>query len=197
MGSYCKSCESQNDDDTRYCRDCGKALSRSTSSTARFEPTSPGGKDDGMTLGYYLEGLQRYQDFEGRASRAEFWWFALVQVGIIIVTLAVAWLAGTIGWVLFWGYMVATALPMLGVTTRRLHDTGRSGKWTLLIVASLAWSTFVAPTVGWLVRWESFTWFWVLLVGGTLSIVSYLVIIILTALPSNAGPNKYGRGPGS
>ena len=82
MGRYCTSCGSQNDDAARFCRDCGKAMSGSTPSAARSEPTSHGGTGDGMTVGYYLEGLHKYAEFEGRSSRAEFWWFTLVLYAI-------------------------------------------------------------------------------------------------------------------
>ncbi len=39
---YCTRCGSQNDDDARFCKDCGRAMSGSTPSAERFEPESPG-----------------------------------------------------------------------------------------------------------------------------------------------------------
>lgn len=38
---YCTSCGVQNDDDARFCKDCGKAMSGSTPRAGRFEPESP------------------------------------------------------------------------------------------------------------------------------------------------------------
>ena len=38
---YCTSCGVQNDDDARFCKDCGRAMSGSTQSAERFEPESP------------------------------------------------------------------------------------------------------------------------------------------------------------
>ena len=172
MGNYCTGCGSQNDDDARFCRDCGKALSGSTLSAARYEPASTGGTGDGMTLGYYVEGLQRYADFEGRASRAEFWWFNLVLYGIqiAIVVLGVVVLGtfspalGTVFTVILWVHGLGALLPQLAVTARRLHDTGRSSWWMLIILV---------PVFGW------------------------IPLLIFLLLPSDAGPNEYGRGPGS
>ena len=171
MGSYCTGCGSQNDDDARFCRNCGKAVSGSTSSTARFEATSPGGTDEGMTFGYYLEGLRRYGDFEGRASRAEFWWFNLVLYGINLAIVVLGAVLGTFSpaletasTVMLWVHGLGLALPQFAVIARRLHDTGRSGWWMLIILV---------PFVGW------------------------IPLLIFLLLPSNAGPNEYGRGPGS
>ena len=39
---YCTSCGVRNDDDARFCKDCGKTMSGSTPSAERFEPESPG-----------------------------------------------------------------------------------------------------------------------------------------------------------
>ena len=40
---YCTGCGSQNDDDARFCKDCGKAMSGSTPSAETYEPESSGG----------------------------------------------------------------------------------------------------------------------------------------------------------
>ena len=183
MGSYCTGCGSQIDDDARFCGDCGKAVSGSTPSAARFEPASPGNEDDwklpmtetgtgdGMTFGYYLEGLRRYADFEGRAGRAEFWWFILVLYGIQIAIAVIGLALGTFSpaletasIVMVWVHGLGTLLPSLAVTARRLHDTGRSGWWMLIALI---------PFVGW------------------------IPVLIFLLQPSYAGPNEYGRGPGS
>lgn len=73
--------------------------------------------------------LKNYCNFEGRATRAEFWWFFLFNflVGIVFS------LFGTkVGPVLssIWG--LAILLPQLGLSIRRLHDINRSGWWILL-----------------------------------------------------------------
>jgi uncharacterized membrane protein YhaH (DUF805 family) len=70
----------------------------------------------------------KYADFEGRASRSEYWWFFLAM----LLGGAVASLIGPRIYALFW---LITALPMLAVGARRLHDTNRSGWWQLLSLA--------------------------------------------------------------
>lgn len=77
-----------------------------------------------MTTGYYLQGLARYVDFEGRAGRAEFWWFNLVLYGIqfAIALLGIVFPAlETVSEVMLRGHALGTALPQFAVTARRLH----------------------------------------------------------------------------
>jgi uncharacterized membrane protein YhaH (DUF805 family) len=80
--------------------------------------------------------LKKYAVFSGRASRSEFWVLYLIW-GIIYFVLSVIDLAigteigGDVG-ILSFVYLFATVLPALGVQVRRLHDTGRSGWWSLL-----------------------------------------------------------------
>ncbi|MCV9998976.1 DUF805 domain-containing protein [Pararhizobium sp. YC-54] len=68
--------------------------------------------------------------FSGRASRSEFWWFALFNV---IVAIAATIVDATIGIELFSiAAGLALLLPGLGVAVRRLHDTDRTGWWVLI-----------------------------------------------------------------
>lgn len=73
-------------------------------------------------------------NFTGRASRAEFWWWALF---IFIINLVVSIVLGAIngnygmsflGWIVY----IILALATLSVSCRRLHDTGKSGWLNLL-----------------------------------------------------------------
>ena len=97
--------------------------------------------------------LRRYADFRGRATRAEFWWWWLgcglvagtinLLQAALIASVAFEW------WPEDWGFgpwallafavtqvgrivTLALILPSLAVTSRRLHDIGRSGWWQLL-----------------------------------------------------------------
>ena len=72
--------------------------------------------------------LKNYVNFEGRATRAEFWWFFLFNliVGLILS------LFGRVGTVLSGVWSLAILLPYLGVSARRLHDINKSG-WLLLL----------------------------------------------------------------
>ena len=74
----------------------------------------------------------KYAEFNGRASRSEFWWpwlFAVVVNMAINLILGADSTAGSIVGGLF---ALAILVPQLAVGARRLHDTGRSGWWQLL-----------------------------------------------------------------
>jgi uncharacterized membrane protein YhaH (DUF805 family) len=83
---------------------------------------------------WYTDVIRRYTDFDGRADRPEFWWFALinliVSVGIWVAGIALFGLAT--GELLAVVYGLATLLPVLGVAIRRLHDTNKSGWWIVV-----------------------------------------------------------------
>lgn len=86
---------------------------------------------------WYIHGLKNYIAFSGRARRKEYWYFMLFYV-LTLGLAAIADIATStfedsigLGWVSA-ACFVATLLPMLGVSVRRLHDIGRSGWWLLL-----------------------------------------------------------------
>ena len=69
-------------------------------------------------------GLTLFTDFSGRASRHEYWWFFLFFVLLVASATAYSDRAGQI-------VMLILLLPFLAAGTRRLHDAGHSGWWTL------------------------------------------------------------------
>lgn len=83
--------------------------------------------------------LERYAKFDGRASRAEYWWFALANflafwaLSILaIAAMAVADILGILMFLVVGAYWVGLIVPSIAVAIRRLHDTNKSG-WLLLI----------------------------------------------------------------
>jgi uncharacterized membrane protein YhaH (DUF805 family) len=81
---------------------------------------------------WYLAALRNYVGFKGRAQRTEFWMFVLVNAIVVTVINLVCrhffdtLLPGVI-------YSYAVLVPALAVWARRLHDTGRSGRWLFLL----------------------------------------------------------------
>lgn len=73
-----------------------------------------------------------YCNFQGRASRSEYWWFFLFCfiVGAVISTLFF-W-SETMETIVSGIFSLALLLPSLGLAVRRLHDTGRSGWWIFI-----------------------------------------------------------------
>ena len=80
---------------------------------------------------------KKYADFNGRASRSEYWWFQLFY--IIVAFVAVIFDSMYIDNSQTMGPLelvttLALLLPALAVTARRLHDVGRSGWWMLIFI---------------------------------------------------------------
>lgn len=88
-------------------------------------------------MNWYLDVLKQYAIFSGRARRKEYWYFILFNLIISIVLAAIdgamgSYSAGTGMGLLGSVYTLAILLPGIGVSIRRLHDTGRSGWWMLV-----------------------------------------------------------------
>ena len=77
--------------------------------------------------------FQKYIDFNGRAGRPEFWWFALFSL-IVSAALSIVALVAFFLTFLEWIFALVMLLPSLAVTVRRLHDTNRPAWWLLLLV---------------------------------------------------------------
>jgi uncharacterized membrane protein YhaH (DUF805 family) len=79
--------------------------------------------------------FSKYADFKGCASRPEFWWW-------ILFTSIAALALRPLSYSLSGAFSIATLLPSMAVTARRLHDTNRSGWWQLL---------YFFPIIGWII----------------------------------------------
>lgn len=83
-------------------------------------------------------GFGNYVNFSGRASRSEYWWWALFNF-------LVSFCAGIIDGLFqieFFTYIALAALllPGIAVAVRRLHDIGKSGWWLFLALIPLVGS---------------------------------------------------------
>ncbi len=123
----------------------------------------------------------KYADFQGRASRSEFWWFFLfaglvnlvlvIPLYVLMVIVAATGDSGTGAGVaavisIVWSIAVIVVavgllIPLLAVGARRLHDYGQSA-WFLLL--------YFIPC-------------------------GNLVLIVLWALGGTPGDNPYGPRP--
>ena len=113
--------------------------------------------------------LKHYIDFNGRASRREFWFYVLFQAIVIILASIVG---GALDYVLGRSGVLSSAftmivvlgliVPNLAVSIRRLHDIGKSG-WFILIS--------LVPVIG------------------------GIILIIFSLLDSQPGSNAYGPNP--
>jgi uncharacterized membrane protein YhaH (DUF805 family) len=120
-------------------------------------------------MDWYLETLNKYADFGGRARRREYWMFHLIN---FIISVAVGFAAGLVGGMLGLNqtlvtgiallYSVAMFIPSLAVWVRRLHDTGRSGWWSLIVLIPL---------------------------------IGAVVLLVWAVQDSEPGSNTYGKNP--
>ncbi|MCB8882321.1 DUF805 domain-containing protein [Acidisoma cellulosilytica] len=84
---------------------------------------------------WFLLAIKRYAEFQGRSRRREFWYFMLFHT---IVSTFVSAISVGIGNRLPSGILsLALIFPYFAVCVRRLHDTNRSGWWTLLPIANI------------------------------------------------------------
>lgn len=115
--------------------------------------------------------FENYANFNGRARRAEYWNYALLNFIIVMMPLYIVGLImvaadnSAIGMLLIGLYAlvaIGTFIPSLAVSVRRLHDIGKSG-WNYLIV--------LIPLVG------------------------PIVILVWFCTEGNRSANQYGEDP--
>ena len=95
-------------------------------------------------LDWFVKCLKNYVTFDGRARRKEFWFFMLVSFILGIIVQIIDAILGT-DKILNGVLNLALFLPSLAVGARRLHDTGRSGWWQLLVLTIIS----IIPLIIW------------------------------------------------
>lgn len=89
-----------------------------------------------------ISAFENYAQFEGRATRPQYWYFYLFIFLVNLVLKAVDFeLLATL-------FALATLIPFLAVGARRLHDVNRSGWWQLLALTIIG----LIPLIYWLVQ---------------------------------------------
>jgi uncharacterized membrane protein YhaH (DUF805 family) len=142
----------------------------------------------GTTIAWFGHCLRHYAQFAGRASRPEWWFWAVATVvGMVLRILShILWA----GWIVLVIWSAGVVVPHLAVGSRRLHDAGHSFWWVappivgvcLIIVTGAATRGrgplphLAGPLLAFLVVWLGFTF----------------RLVFLLCKPSNDGPNRYG-----
>lgn len=163
--------------------------------------------------------FRKYATFSGRASRPEFWWFALFCfLGSIAAGIVDTALFGTGSFQTHTGpgrygfeahdngplgalFALATFLPSLAAGWRRMHDTGRSGLYLLypfIVMIGISMYVFLAggfPYMGG--GGPALTGLAGVILGLAVLVLilsPFLVLWWLTR-PSQPFPNEYGPNP--
>lgn len=89
--------------------------------------------------------LRKYDDYSGRAGRAEFWyWMIFVVSSILLLDITDHTFSGVFSeWpILSISFSMLTTIPSIAVMHRRLQDVGHPG-WHML--------TLMIPIIGWFI----------------------------------------------
>lgn len=135
--------------------------------------------------------LKRYADFKGRSRRKEFWFYNLMNIVVIAVLMGIKLNSGGIQemadvaaggnplavyGVMFSGtgillaiWLLATFVPSIAVSVRRLHDRDLSGWWYLGVFV-----TSLIPLIGF---------------------VTSIAFLVVMFLEGTRGPNRFGPDP--
>jgi uncharacterized membrane protein YhaH (DUF805 family) len=108
--------------------------------------------------GAVARGFKKYATFAGRASRSEYWWWALftfityLVLGLATYALGIATsrdggrTPGLLALpliILFAVFFLGIIVPTLALTVRRLHDAGYSGLFALLLLVPYVGSLII------------------------------------------------------
>lgn len=135
------------------------------------------------------QSFARYGSFTGRATRSEFWLFALLFVALTVAAhffdandgeiVPVAAGMGMVELLVF----LALILPMISVGARRLHDSNRSGWWLLF---------FYIPNIAFVMAEGNPS---ATIAAAGAFVVGAIMLLVLFLLPGTEGDNAYGPNP--
>ena len=180
----------------------------SAADSATQPPSDPSAPNIPSFFGAIPACFRKYASPHGRASRSEFWffalWFFLALVLLIVLIKASSGpvdpvllrrsptaLSSALTWI-GWPVVLALFVPLCFSACRRLHDSNKSG-WFLGIGLSIGVGACVAteltrwpyPTTALLLAFCTFA-FWMFFLA---------ILTMRLAAPPTPGPNKYGPQP--
>jgi len=85
---------------------------------------------------FFLRAYKNYANVQGRDTRQQYWMFYLFYIIASIILSILDGIIGTDGF-LAGVFALASLVPSIAISTRRLHDIGKSGWWQLLILIPL------------------------------------------------------------
>lgn len=218
---FCAQCGIRLEAGQRFCPECGARTDGGAGPGPVRTPHGEGEPPEGMRKltaderpPSFLEAWGRGWHFSctGRATRKEYWLRVLcsyIELQLLAFVAGIASLVGgeDAGGVIFASifglYGLVVLIPGLCLFVRRLHDTGRSGIWAIvLLLLGLPWTVLNGMRLGkseyelWQMKRAGFFPSQnVMLVLGVLAFAAGLIALIMTLLPSQDRANKWGPDP--
>ncbi|MFV2002777.1 MAG: DUF805 domain-containing protein [Paracoccaceae bacterium] len=133
--------------------------------------------------------FSRYATFSGRARRSEYWWFYLF---LLIAGIVLGFFDG-----LIFGsqdtdpapisaiFSLATFVPTIAVTARRLHDVERSGWWQIAPISVIFLTILMVAIQAFILAFAA----------GAAAVVCVILLLVWTIRKGTHGPNEYGADP--
>ena len=123
--------------------------------------------------------LRKFFVFKGRASRSEFWYFAISYFFLVIILTFLLKEGSTKESFTFAKLfpMLIFAIPFYAVGARRLHDVNKSGLWQLVPIII----SFFTDIRGMELEFTIF------------GLIAEIVLLIFLTLPGHKEDNKYGK----
>jgi len=134
-----------------------------------------------------------YSDLNGRVGRAQYWYYILVYVIVgVLISLVSSFMffAGALSTL----YSLALLLPTIGMTARRLQDTGRPGTWAWILAIPIGYS-MVALLFSTLMFGPGSILYLIIPFFRFVAVGAILVLIISCAQPGQSDANQYGPAP--
>ncbi|WP_246202787.1 DUF805 domain-containing protein [Sphingomonas lacunae] len=136
--------------------------------TAARAPAPAGPPPRWLADPVWIQPLHRYAEFDGRSTRLEYWSYSLALfIALLVILLFAEAVGDTLGAIVVTIVVLATIIPHVALTVRRLHDMNASG-WLLVLM--------IVPLV----------------IGGPVATLANIGLLVIMTLPGTAGPNSYG-----
>lgn len=159
----CRNCgQAHEDADVKFCKACGKPFANSAATgDVQASPLLDHESSDMSAFSCYIDAFKKYVKFSGRATRKQFWTFVLFNTLIVFAILIMSGIfyglaeslyssrnitlstaktlvrISDIFDVLYYLFALATIIPHLALTWRRMHDINRSGAWYFIILVPI------------------------------------------------------------
>lgn len=151
--TFCVECAAPiSNSNAEICLGCGVKFSNSksglASSGAVFNKACTNKDGEVSMFGHFMEAIKNYAKAKGRVSRKEYWSFIMFYSIFVFGTYLAAAVAYTM-WL--WGlgglliiasgvFLFGLAVPVICMSIRRMHDTGRSGWFSLIPIANIVFA---------------------------------------------------------